>query len=93
MTEESTTPISNNSRWTSRWRPYLALIFGLILICDFILFPIGWTLVQTLTGVAVTQWIPLTLSQGGLFYVAMASFLGVAAWTRGVEKIETIRKQ
>lgn len=38
-----------------------------------------------------SQWQPLTLMGGGMFHVAFGAILGVAAWTRGAEKVEEIR--
>lgn len=38
------------------------------------------------------RWEPLTLGESGLFHVAFGAILGVAAWTRGNEKINRIRK-
>ena len=42
-------------------------------------------------GVVSLQWNPMTLLSGGVFHAAMGAVLGVAAWTRGKEKIEKIR--
>lgn len=39
------------------------------------------------------QWTPLTLQGNGLFHIAFGAILGVAAWTRGVERIEGVRNQ
>lgn len=33
------------------------------------------------------KWSPLTLGENGLFHVAFGAILGVAAWTRGNEKV------
>ncbi len=32
-------------------------------------------------------WDPITLKEGGFYHLAMAAIIGVAAWTRGREKI------
>lgn len=37
------------------------------------------------------SWQPLTLQQSGLFHMAFGAILGVAAWTRGQEKVEAIK--
>jgi hypothetical protein len=34
------------------------------------------------------RWEPLTLGENGLFHLAFGAILGVAAWTRGTEKVE-----
>lgn len=35
-------------------------------------------------------WDPLTLKESGFYHLAMAAIIGVAAWTRGQEKIKRI---
>lgn len=37
------------------------------------------------------RWDPLTLGETGLFHIAFGAILGVAAWTRGHEKINKIQ--
>jgi hypothetical protein len=54
---------------------------------DMILFPILWSLLQTTTGTAITQWNPLTLQGAGLFHIAMGAVLGIAAFGRTQEKL------
>ena len=44
---------------------------------------------------ALTQrrtWQPLTVQGGGLFHVAFGAILGIAAWTRGQEKVEFAKR-
>jgi hypothetical protein len=36
-------------------------------------------------------WEPITLQSTGLLHIAFGGILGVAAWTRGQEKVESIR--
>lgn len=38
------------------------------------------------------DWTPLTLQGGGLFHLAFGAILGVAAFTRGQEKVAAINK-
>ena len=38
------------------------------------------------------HWDPLTLRENGFFHISMMAILGVAAWTRGKEKEEIIKK-
>lgn len=38
------------------------------------------------------RWQPLTLGETGLFHIAFGAILGVAAWTRGNEKINRARR-
>jgi hypothetical protein len=37
------------------------------------------------------SWEPITLKSTGLLHMAFGAILGVAAWTRGQEKVESIR--
>ena len=76
--------------WISaKWRPMMGWMYMTVCIFDFIIFPILWTLVQVYDnqGIVTAEWSPLTLKGGGLFHMAMGAVLGVAAWSRGQEKI------
>lgn len=76
---------------TKKWRPMMAMMYMSVCACDFILFPILWTLVQfyetEAANDAFRQWAPLTLQGGGLFHMAMGAVLGITAWSRGQEKM------
>lgn len=82
-----------SSEWMRNyWRPMMAVLYLVVCVFDFVLFPIFWSIIQVSYGGVVTlQWEPLTLKGGGLFHVAMGSVLGVAAWTRGKEKLKSIK--
>lgn len=70
----------------------MAVIYMVIIVFDFVVFPIFWSLIQVYgLGEVSLQWSPLTLLSGGVFHAAMGAVLGVAAWTRGKEKIERLR--
>lgn len=72
----------------SKWRPLMAVIYMVTCACDFVVFPILWSLLQTLSGGQVTsQWMPLTLQGAGLYHIAMGAVLGIAAYGRSQEKI------
>lgn len=59
-----------------------------VCMCDFIIFPVLWSLLQSLSKGAVTsQWQPLTLQGAGLFHIAMGGVLGLAAYGRTQEKL------
>ena len=75
--------------WMNRkWRPAMGWMYMVVCIADFIVFPILWSILQSIQGGQVTsQWNPLTLQGAGLFHLAMGAVLGVAAWSRGREKI------
>ena len=73
----------------SRWRPMMGFTYMVICVFDFIVAPILWSLVQAYQSGNVTlQWVPLTMSSGGFFHIAMGAVCGVAAYTRGVEKLK-----
>jgi hypothetical protein len=62
-------------------------MYMLTCITDFVLFPILWSLAQTLLKQPITQWQPLTLQGAGLFHIAMGAVLGIAAYGRTQEKL------
>jgi hypothetical protein len=77
---------------TTKWRPMMAIVYMIINLADFLAFPIIWSLLQIHgKGEVAQQWVPLTLSNGGLFHMAFGAVLGVAAFTRGQEKIEKVK--
>lgn len=69
----------------------MAMMYMIVCVFDFILFPIMFTIVQfwevEATNDAFRQWQPLTLIGAGLFHMAMGAVLGISAWSRGQEKI------
>jgi len=91
MAEEQK-PISESEKkkedWmNSKWRPAMGWMYMLTCMTDFILFPILWSLLQTVTKQPITQWQPLTLQGAGLFHIAMGAVLGIAAMGRTQEKL------
>ena len=76
---------------TSKWRPLMAVTYMATIWFDFILGPILFNLLQYWNpGQAVGMWVPLTLQGGGLYHISMGAILGIAAWTRGKEKVAAI---
>ena len=71
----------------SKWRPMMGWMYMLVCMFDMILFPILWSLLQTMTHTQITQWNPLTLQGAGLFHIAMGAVLGIAAFGRTQEKM------
>jgi hypothetical protein len=72
----------------SKWRPAMGWMYMLVCTCDFVIFPILWSLLQAFShGQVTSQWQPLTLQGAGLFHLAMGGVLGVAAFGRTQEKI------
>ncbi len=74
-----------------KWRPMMAIMYMIVCVFDFIIFPIMFTIVQfwetEAANDAFRQWQPLTLVGAGLFHMAMGAVLGITAWSRGQEKI------
>lgn len=76
---------------TTTWSPMMAVTYMAINICDFILFPVLWSAIQfwetSAANDAFRQWEPLTLQGGGFIHMAFGAILGIAAYSRGQEKI------
>lgn len=67
---------------SSRWKLVMGIVYACICVCDFILFPVLWSLAQFFSGAGhiSTEWQPLTLQGAGIFHMAMGAILGVSAW-------------
>lgn len=76
-------PSQQEEAWIKQyWRPAIAWQYFAVCVFDFIIFPsIDLVFLQQ-------QWDPLTLKESGFYHLAMAAIIGVAAWTRGQEKIQ-----
>lgn len=90
--------VNSKEDWmNSKWRPAMGWMYMIVCIFDFIIFPIGFTIVQfwetEASNDAFRQWNPLTLSGAGLFHMAMGAVLGITAWSRGQEKIQGVAGQ
>ncbi len=76
---------------TTKWRPLMAVTYMATIWFDFIVGPILFNVLQYFNpGQAISSYIPITLQGGGLYHISMGAILGIAAWTRGKEKIATI---
>lgn len=71
----------------SKWRPMMGWLYMATCTFDFVIFPILWSLLQSVMGHQVTQWQPLTLQGAGLYHIAMGAVLGLAAFGRTQEKL------
>jgi hypothetical protein len=79
---------SKKEDWmNSKWRPMMGWMYMLVCTMDMVVFPILWSLLQTMTHTQITQWNPLTLQGAGLFHIAMGAVLGIAAFGRTQEKL------
>lgn len=76
------------SRWMrSHWRPLMAMQYLVVCVFDFVIAPVAWTAFQAYHHQQLlTQWNPTTLGSGGTYHLAMGAVLGVAAWTRSMDK-------
>ena len=77
------------------WRPAMGWLYMGICFMDFIGFPVISMFLPILykgSGVQVgyTAWQSLSLSNGGMIHIAFGAILGVAAYTRGQEKLAKI---
>ena len=71
----------------AKWRPMMGWMYMVVCMFDMIVFPVLWSLLQTMTHTPITQWNPLTLQGAGLFHIAMGAVLGIAAFGRTQEKM------
>jgi hypothetical protein len=80
--------IKKDEDWMQKkWRPAMGWMYMVVCMMDMVIFPVAWSLLQTVTGTPITQWNPLTLQGAGLFHLAMGAVLGIAAFGRTQEKI------
>jgi hypothetical protein len=87
---ESTVALDKDATdWINKkMRPMMGWIYMLTCTCDFVLFPVMWSVLQALThGNVTSQWQPLTLQGAGLYHIAMGAVLGIAAYGRTKEKV------
>jgi hypothetical protein len=87
---ESTVALDKDATdWINKkMRPMMGWIYMLTCTCDFVIFPILWSVLQAMSAGQVTsQWQPLTLQGAGLYHIAMGAVLGIAAYGRTKEKV------
>ena len=83
-----TTEVKKDEDWMQKkWRPAMGWMYMVVCMMDMVVFPVAWSLLQTVTSTPITQWNPLTLQGAGLFHLAMGAVLGIAAFGRTQEKI------
>lgn len=75
---------------TQHWRPLAAITYLIICLCDFILFPILWSLLMMYHGDAINAWVPLTLQGSGLLHLSFGAILGITAFGRTKEKLQML---
>jgi hypothetical protein len=88
MAEEITKENESEHWMNSKWRPAMGWMYMVVCMFDMVIFPILWSLLQSLNhGQVTSQWQPLTLQGAGLFHIAMGAVLGIAAFGRTQEKL------
>jgi hypothetical protein len=89
MAEEVTSESKKEDWMSSKWRPMMGWMYMSVCVCDFMLFPVLWSILQALGnhGHVESQWNPITLQGAGLFHLAMGAVLGIAAYGRTQEKL------
>ena len=70
------------------WRPAMAWQYFAVCLFDFIIAPVLTALFYKWVSGTYVPWEPLTLTNGGLYHLAMGAMIGVAAWSRSKEKIQ-----
>lgn len=68
----------------------MAWSYFIICLWDFFVAPIFFAWLRSKYSVSIEHWKPLTLSEGGLYHIAMGAIVGTSAWMRGREKIAVI---
>lgn len=89
MTKKITESEKKKEDWmNSKWRPMMGWSYMLTCIADFVIFPVLWSVLQSLSkGQVNVQWQPITLQGAGLYHIAMGAVLGIAAYGRTQEKL------
>ena len=84
-----TTNAKPQEDWMARrWRPAMGWLYMAVCAMDFMIFPVLWSVLQSIShGQVTNQWQPLTLQGAGLFHLAMGAVLGIAAYGRTQEKM------
>jgi len=89
MTQKISESEKKKEDWmNSKWRPMMGWSYMLTCIADFVIFPVLWSVLQSISkGQVNVQWQPITLQGAGLYHIAMGAVLGIAAYGRTQEKL------
>jgi len=89
MTQKMSESEKKKEDWmNSKWRPMMGWSYMLTCIADFVIFPVLWSILQSVSkGQVNVQWQPITLQGAGLYHIAMGAVLGIAAYGRTQEKL------
>ena len=76
-----------------KWRPMVAWVYIVTCAFDFVVAPLVFMGLQfEQKATPIVQWVPLTLQGSGMYHIAMAAIIGVAAWSRGQEKLAILKQ-
>lgn len=92
MAEEVKVEKKDEDWMQKKWRPAMGWMYMIVCFADMVIFPVAWSILQTVQHQTITQWNPLTLQGAGLFHLAMGAVLGIAAFGRTQEKIAGAEK-
>ena len=89
MTQKMSESEKKKEDWmNSKWRPMMGWSYMLTCIADFVIFPVLWSVLQSISkGQVNVQWQPITLQGAGLYHIAMGAIIGVSAYGRTQEKL------
>ena len=71
------------------WRPAMGWLYMIMCFCDFVAFPIISIFIPIITKMPYIAWQSLTLSNGGLIHLSFGAILGVTAYGRTQEKVQS----
>jgi len=71
------------------WRPAMGWLYMIMCFCDFVAFPIISIFIPIITKMPYVAWQSLTLSNGGLIHLSFGAILGVTAYGRTQEKVQS----
>jgi hypothetical protein len=95
MSEDNNKPdlFDSDENWIkSYWRPAMGWQYFCVCVFDFLLAPIFTAWYSWFAKIPYEVWKPITMGEGGFYHMAMAAIVGVVAWTRGQEKVTSIRE-
>jgi hypothetical protein len=82
--------IKEDSWIKNYWRPAMAYQYLVVCLFDFVINPVLTMILAYSTHSQYIPWEPMTLKESGFYHLSMGAIIGVAAWTRGQEKIRNV---
>ena len=72
----------------SFWRPACAVVYLIIVLFDFVIFPSVLAFLSFKHGQVYIPYQSISLQSGGLIHLSFGTILGLSAYTRGMEKLK-----